>query len=59
MATTPRFVVRDRKLTEHLTVFTAINPRYQVIDTTTNEVYDELQSRKAADDTARFKNQEA
>lgn len=55
--TEPRFYVHDKKVS-HLSTFSAVNPRYAVVDRKTNQTVDELQSKRAAQDTADFMNAE-
>lgn len=53
--TTPRFTVYDRKVSD-LTTFSAVNPRYWVIDSTTNRRVDEFSSKTAATMAAKHYN---
>lgn len=57
-ATEARFYVYDRKVS-HLTNFSAVNPRYWIIDRTTGSAVDELTSATAARLTARDMNKDA
>lgn len=54
--TEARYYVFDRKVSD-LTKFSAVNPRYWVIDRTTNLRIDELSSKKAAQMSADYSNQ--
>ena len=54
----PRFYVHDRKVGD-LTVISAINPRFWVIDRTTGKMVDEFVSKAAATGTARDLNRES
>lgn len=54
-----RYIVRDRYETtaaELRPKSTAINPRYQLVDTETREIVDEFTTKRPAVDTARDMN---
>jgi hypothetical protein len=56
-ATEARYYVYDRKVSD-LTKFSAVNPRYWVMDRTTGKAVDEFSSATAARLTARDMNEE-
>lgn len=51
----PRYSVYDRKVSD-LTTFSAVNPRYWVIDSQNNLPVDSFSSKRAATDTADWMN---